>query len=86
MTKLLCRIVPVAAVEDFRQSKLLTKRAIQVYNPSSVNLGLIDGVTHGLCFIPLMPVSRSHIENIQIQHVHLDFRSFLLEPSLTEDP
>jgi hypothetical protein len=36
MTKLSCRIVRVAAVEDFRRSKLSTKRAIQGYNPSSL--------------------------------------------------
>jgi hypothetical protein len=36
MTKLSCRIVRVAAVEHFRRSKLSTKRAIQGYNPSSL--------------------------------------------------
>jgi hypothetical protein len=36
MTKLSCRIVRVAAVEDFRQSKLSIERAIQGYNPSSL--------------------------------------------------
>jgi hypothetical protein len=42
----------------------------------AVNLRLIDGVTFDLGFAPLMSVSRSRVENIQIQHVHLEFCSF----------